>query len=264
MLRMWWLASVCRFSFKPPFDDDQERNMGTGWRRFSGMLLVSLLMISLGQAEEKTARASTPPRRVVAPRHTLKELRDQNVVKQQQDYSCGTAALATLMIYYFGDHTSEAELITILTSQLTPDELRLREKNGLSLLDLKRVAEAKGYQAAGFTLTLEQLKQLAAPVMVFVHPLGYKHFAVLRGIDRGRVYLADPSRGNLRMSLARFAKEWGNIIFVLGKAGEADITTYPLALPHPDRIQPELMGITELVDPLAFPIHSVVRSQQLE
>jgi predicted double-glycine peptidase len=165
------------------------------------------------------------------------------------------------MAYYFGDHTSEEELLTLLTTQLSPEELRLREKNGLSLLDLKRLAETKGYQAAGFTLTLEQLKQLTAPVLVFVHPLDYKHFAVLRGIDRGRVYLADPSRGNLRMSLARFAKEWGGIIFVLGKAGEANITTYPLALPRPDRVQPELRGVTHLVDPLAFPIHSVVRSQ---
>jgi predicted double-glycine peptidase len=235
--------------------------MHTKWRRCSGILLASLLVVSLGQAEDKTGRESTPPRRVTAPRHTLKELRDQNVIKQQLDYSCGTAALATLMVYYFGDHTSEAELLTLLTTQLTPEELRLREKNGFSLLDLKRVAEAKGYQAAGFTLTLAQLKQLIAPVMVFVHPLGYKHFAVLRGIDRGRVYLADPSRGNLRMSLARFAREWGGVIFVLGKAGEANITSYPLALPRPDRLQPELLGITHLVDPLALTIDFAIRSQ---
>lgn len=235
--------------------------MFTRWRRLSGVLLASLLLVSLVQAEDKTGSEAVQPRRVTAPRHTLKELRDQNVVKQQLDYSCGTAALATLMTYYFGDNASEPELLSLLTTLFTEEELHLREKNGFSLLDLKRVAEAKGYQAAGFTLTLAQLQQLTAPVIVFVHPLGYKHFAVLRGIDRGRVYLADPSRGNLRMSLARFAKEWGNIIFVLGKAGEADITTYPLALPHPDRIQPELLGVTRRVDPLAFPIHSVVRSR---
>jgi hypothetical protein len=72
--------------------------------------------------------------------------------------------------------------------------------------------------AAGFKLTTDQLKQLAAPVIVFVQPLGYKHFAVLRGIDRGRVFLADPARGNLRMSTGRFVSEWDGIVFVLTRS----------------------------------------------
>ena len=83
--------------------------------------------------------------------------------------------------------------------------------------------------------------QLAAPVIVFIQPLGYVHFAVLRGIDRGRLFLADPARGNLRMSIARFLGEWDGIVFVLGKAGEENIKTYPLALPRPEHIQPELL-----------------------
>jgi hypothetical protein len=45
--------------------------------------------------------------------------------------------------------------------------------------------------------------------------LGYKHFVVLRGIDRGRVFLADPAHGNLRMSTGRFVSEWDGIVFVL-------------------------------------------------
>jgi hypothetical protein len=42
--------------------------------------------------------------------------------------------------------------------------------------------------AADFELTIDQLKQLAAPVIVFVQPLGYKRFAVLRGIDRSGMW----------------------------------------------------------------------------
>ncbi len=170
-------------------------------------------------------------------RHTLKELRDQNVVKQQLDYSCGAAALATLISGYYGENTSEKELLDLLNARLVSmsDKEKSRKRlNGFSLLDLKLVAQQKGYKAAGFKLTIDQLKQLAAPVIVFVRPMGYHHFAVLRGISDDRVYLADPGRGNLRMSLARFEEEYGGVIFVLGKAGEENITLHKLLVGRPD------------------------------
>ena len=123
------------------------------------------------------------------------------------------------------------------------------------------MAQRKGYQAAGFTLTLEQLTHLAAPVIVFIQPLGYKHFAVLRGVDRGRVFLADPARGNLRMSMARFVGEWDGTIFVVGRPGEETLTSYPLALPRSDDVHPELRRIGHLLDRGAATIDLAVRSQ---
>src|SRR5262245_15486016 len=92
--------------------------------------------------------------------HTLKELRDLHVVKQQDDYSCGAAALAILMIYYFGENTSERELLDLLEGRLTEEEKKKKALRGFSLLDLKQVAEAKGFQAAGFQLTMSQLAQV--------------------------------------------------------------------------------------------------------
>lgn len=177
-------------------------------------------------------------------RHTLKELRDQYVVKQHLDYSCGAAALATLMIFYYGEDTSEKAILDLLNIRLqtmTKEEQARKKRIGFSLLDLKIVAEQMGYQAAGFRLTLDQLRQLAAPVIVYVRPFDYHHFAVLRGIAGDRVFLADPSRANLRMSLSRFADEYGGIIFVLGRPGEESITNYPLALSRPDDYN--LLGI---------------------
>jgi predicted double-glycine peptidase len=176
-------------------------------------------------------------------RHTLKELRNRSVVKQQLDYSCGAAALGTLMIYYFGEKTSEKEILNLLNirlKKLTKKEISRKKRVGFSLLDLKYVAKRKGYEAAGFPLTLEQLKKLAAPVIVYILPQGYHHFAVLRGIAGGRVFLADPDRGNLSMSVDRFSKEYGGIAFVLGKEGEERITHYPLALGQPgDYVRPD-------------------------
>jgi len=191
---------------------------------------------------------SSPPATSSPTRHTLKELRDRHVIKQELDYSCGAAALATLLSFYFGDFVTEQEILDALLTGLEGEERLRKEVSGFSLLDLKRVAEARGYRAAGFRLTVGQLTRLAAPVIVFVEPLGYKHFAVLRGMDRGRVFLADPARGNLQMSFGRFQDEWSGIIFVLGKAGEESIPSYPLALPSRPRLQPELESVAPMLE----------------
>ena len=41
----------------------------------------------------------------------LSEFKDENIVKQQHDYSCGSAALATLLKYYLGDDLTEEQVI---------------------------------------------------------------------------------------------------------------------------------------------------------
>ena len=180
--------------------------------------------------------------------HTVKELRDLHVVKQKEDFSCGAAALSTLLTYYFGDVTTEKEVLRQLESQLTKEEREQKQKRGFSLLDLKGVAEAKGYRAGGFKLRFSQLAKLQAPAIVFLEPNGYKHFAVYRGMDRGRIYLADPSRGNLKMSIGRFLDEWRQIIFVLQKETGSTLEDHPLKVPNPFFIQPELARFTTQLD----------------
>ena len=202
----------------------------------------------------------------VTQRHTLKELRDQNIVKQQLDYSCGAAALATLMTGYFGEKTSEKEILELLSirlRKLTEEEISHKKLMGFSLLDLKYVAEQKGYRAAGYRLTLDQLRQLVAPVIVFVRPFGYQHFAVLRGMAGDRAFLADPARGNLSMSLARFSDEYGGAVFVLGRSGEEKIITYPLALSWPgDYVRSDPRRIVDAFDDReAFTIDLAMRAR---
>jgi predicted double-glycine peptidase len=203
--------------------------------------ILSVVLVSLltGCAESREWFRQGEPG---TQRHTFKELRDMYVVKQDKDYSCGSAALATLMIYYFGDKTTEEEILNRLNSFMTEEERKKKTLVGFSLLDLKKVAQGLGYRAAGFKIKPDELIRLTAPVIVYVEPRGYKHFAVLRGMSWRRVYLADPSRGNLRMSLEQFLDEWRGIIFVLGKQGEEQIKNYPLAIRHNlDYGQPELV-----------------------
>ena len=81
-----------------------------------------------------------------------------------------------------------------------------------------------------------------------MEPSEYKHFAVLRGVRDGFVYLADPARGNLRKRLDQFTDEWQQgIVFVLGKAGEEQISDYPLFPPAPFTIAlPVFAGLVDI------------------
>ncbi|MGX2038941.1 C39 family peptidase [Methylocaldum sp. MU1018] len=220
--------------------------------KVSRLIVWALMLCAVADRVVLAGQGDVPAVR----RHTLIELRDQYVVKQQLDYSCGAAALATLMRYYFGDDVTERDLLvrlSALLANLTKEQWAHKKMIGFSLLDLKRVAQEKGYRAAGFQLTIDQLRQLVAPVLVYVHPFGYHHFAILRGIAGDRVYLADPSRGNLRMSMSRFQDEYGGVIFVLGKPGEENLVSYPLALGRPsDYPEGRLRDFAERSDVLAI------------
>jgi hypothetical protein len=60
-----------------------------------------------------------------------------------------------------------------------------------------------------------------------------------------RIYLADPSRGNIRLSVDRFAKEWSGIALVLGKQGFGLPQKYPLALEDQEAVPNELLAARE-------------------
>jgi uncharacterized protein len=190
--------------------------------------------------------------RIDRPLRSMKDLRDANVIKQQLDYSCGSAALATLLRYNFDDRLSEQDVLVQLFSLLSSDEKKVSIKKGFSLLDLQRVAHARGYKAEGFRIEPKDLNKLLGPVIVYIEPHGYKHFAVLRGIRGDRVYVADPSRGNVRMPLYAFLSDWlqeggTGIIFVVEPDTGLPKQQTPLSLHNLGLPQPEIMGARELL-----------------
>ena len=190
--------------------------------------------------------------RIEVPLRSMKDLRDQDLVKQRFDYSCGAAALATILRYGFGDVVTEREILKDLFDLLSEDEEGLRRKEGFSLLDLQHVAQARGYKAEGFRLEPQYLAKLRGPVIVFIEPRGYKHFAVLRGVRGDRVYLADPSRGNIRMPAYRFLEGWlgaegKGIIFVVEPKDGLPTSDTPLGPPLDGLPQPEIMTAREML-----------------
>lgn len=146
-----------------------------------------------------------------------KQLNQRNVVQAGFDYSCGSAALATLLNMQFGEKLTEADIIETLLQGKTQEDISKIEQNGYSLAELKKAAEAKGYNVFILKVTLEDCYKLSGPVLIYFEPDSERHFAVLKYVRGGKAYLADPSRGNIKVSLYRLRDEWGGIIFAVGK-----------------------------------------------
>jgi predicted double-glycine peptidase len=180
--------------------------------------------------------------------------RDALLVRQRRDYSCGAAALATLLTYHWGDPVSESSILATLSSIIPEDELEARFDDGFSLLDLQRVARALGYRAQAFRVNAAALARLAGPVIVFIEPDGYRHFSVLKGVASDRAILADPSLGNVALPLYRFRDWWegkdGNgVIFVVEPLGLSSETTWRglLRLEPGDGARPELIDVASML-----------------
>jgi predicted double-glycine peptidase len=190
--------------------------------------------------------------RVHRPLRSMRDLRDANVIKQRFDYSCGAAALATILRYGFGDKVSERQVLEQLFGLLSREELQETLRQGFSLLHLQRVAQARGYRAEGFRLEPQFLSGLSGPVIVYIQPRGYRHFAVLRGIRDDRVFLADPSLGNIRMPIYQFLESWlddsgTGVIFVVEPTSGLPDGNTALTLSIRGPAQPEIMTARELL-----------------
>ncbi len=146
---------------------------------------------------------------------SLRERRWKHVVRQGMDISCGSAALATILHYQFGQQISEREIIQSILHNVKQEEVRKR--GGFSLLDLKRVADDLGYTVQGYKTSMDQLRKYGHPAIVPITVRNTKHFVVFRGVVGDRVILADPAFGNIVLEESHFAKVWQGITLVVDK-----------------------------------------------
>ena len=181
-------------------------------------LLIAAILAGLFQGAAAFAETPKPVR-------SFLEFRQDRVVVQKWDLSCGAAALATILNYQHGDRVSEREVALGLISrkEYVANPLLVRVRHGFSLLDLKNYVDDRGYEGIGYgRLTLEDLNQ-RAPIMVPVRFNGYNHFVVFRGMLGKRVLLADPAFGNRTMLAGKFEEsrieypEVGKVGFVVAR-----------------------------------------------
>lgn len=138
----------------------------------------------------------------------------RGVVRQRYDYSCGSAALTTLLRGYMGVNVNEKQTMNGLLR--FGERERIVKRRSFSLLDMKRFVTALGMKSGGFKGTIKDLKELDKPVIVPISYAGFKHFVVYKGYKDGRIFVADPALGNISFMENRFADVWDdNTLFMI-------------------------------------------------
>jgi predicted double-glycine peptidase len=173
------------------------------------------------KAEVQTSSGTSYPMKLTS----LKEARFRNTIRQKYDFSCGSAAVATLLTYQYGYPIDEQAAFDVMYTN--GDRAKIG-KEGFSLLDIKRFLASRGFDADGFDVPLEKLDDEGIPAIVLINERGYHHFVVIKGYKNGRVLVGDPARGTRSMSKRRFDAMWNNhVVFVIHNERDRAIFNSP-------------------------------------
>lgn len=134
---------------------------------------------------------------------------DEGIIRQTSDVTCGPAAVASLLKFYFGVETTEDEIAKLSGTY---------ENKTSSLLGLRNACRAKGFEAGGYRMSLPQMMREVeaggAPVVVhFKEPS--LHFALVVGRVGDFVIVSDPSQGNISMDVGDFKRRWSGAVLVV-------------------------------------------------
>lgn len=144
---------------------------------------------------------------------SMHENRYRYLVRQQTDYSCGAAALATILKYAYHLDVDEHSVIEGMMGVSDP---QIVQERGFSLLDIKRYVESLGMRGRGYRINEDRLRSLRVPGLVLMDVRGFRHFVVLKQVIGERVELADPILGNRNIPLSEFIQGWpSRAVFVV-------------------------------------------------
>ncbi len=165
-----------------------------------------MLLLMLGAGITQATDFSVPYR----------PLRYTHVVGQADWYTCGAAAVATLLTYYYDDPATEGEILEVALKET--EKSGKNPLKGLTALSLKRYLEGKGYRVRAYRVNLAQLADYFArgglPVVAHV-TRPQLHFVVVAGLvddpagGRPKLLLADPSWGRRIVPLEALVTEKG-------------------------------------------------------
>jgi predicted double-glycine peptidase len=139
---------------------------------------------------------------------SLLELRQNDVVTQSYWWSCGAAAVATLLTHYYAIPVTEADVLTHIIQEHSTEQ-------ALSLLSLKHVLQAMDIESKAYRLDSATLHDYfyRGGLPLIIH-LSYPraHFVVGVGIVGDQIAIADPSYGERLV-------DWSTLITVQGFTG---------------------------------------------
>jgi uncharacterized protein len=152
------------------------------------------------------------------PARSLQELGWERVVRQQYDFSCGSAAVATLLSFHYDRPTTEGQVFERMIRAGNAEQI---QRQGFSMLDMKRYLDEQGLDADGFRIALDDFIAIGVPAITMVDTAGYKHFVVVKGVNDDSVLVGDPAAGTLVVPKAQFDALWNGT--VLGARAEMEI-----------------------------------------
>ena len=156
---------------------------------------------------------------------SMKERQFRYTVHQKYDFSCGSAALSTLLTYQYGYPVKEETVYNAMWEK--GDQAKIR-KEGFSMLDMKHFLESHGYAADGYKTSLDKLAKVGIPAIVLIRDGGYNHFVVIKGVRDGKIAYGDPAQGSRVMDQAQFEHMMINkIVFVINGRNDQVVFNSP-------------------------------------
>lgn len=143
---------------------------------------------------------------------SYKENRFKAVTMQRYDFSCGSAAISTLLTYHYQKPVDEMSVFMSMYRMGNKEKIR---KLGFSMLDMKKYLEAIGYRADGFRISLDRLIQVGVPGIMLINEDGYRHFVVIKGVSKDGVLFGDPAKGLRIFRRSDFEKMGDDVIFLI-------------------------------------------------
>mgnify|MGYP001131414540 CR=1 FL=1 len=125
------------------------------------------------------------------------------VIKQRDLQDCGACSLLCIIKYYGGYVPIEKIREDTQTSL-----------NGTTAFHLINAAQNYGFEALGIKTQLDS-QDIYLPAIVHLKlKNGLEHFAVLYKITSKNIYLMDPARGKVKLSVTEFNELWDNIMLL--------------------------------------------------
>lgn len=189
-------------------------------RHGGSVLAASTLLLGLAASTAPPARAGEVYLNGLAlnggfatvPMESFQEQKFKTTIHQEYDFSCGSAALATLLTYSYDIPSTEQ---AVFKSMFEHGDKAKIQKYGFSLLDMKEYLDRIHLPSGGYRAPLSLLAKVGLPAIVLINERGYMHFVVVRGIQNGRVLIADPSVGMRSERVGDFEHEWSEVFFVI-------------------------------------------------
>ena len=209
-------------------------------------LALCLLFCMAGVTQAAQMPVAAMPGGILVYKHvqSIRERRFANIVEQKTDFSCGAAALATVLRQAYWLDVDEDQIIKGMLQNADQDLVRTQ---GFSMLDMKRYVESIGMRARGYRIPAQSLESVNIPVVVLLDIRGYKHFVVLQRTQKDWVYIGDPVLGHKRYSHEDFIKGWNGIVFAVIGPGY-DKTNALLTPPAPLTAKNQLDSFSPVKD----------------